>query len=128
MPAKTITGDEPRTAQDFEKELMRELRYGGLEKENLSELVALVAEWQREGLARVKVFPRGIPVPDGLHVKGIVDQQGIFTLLQKILVETPRLSGVRVFPYGIPFPELFEIGIELGAGREAPVPVSFAQG
>ncbi len=121
MAPKTMAPEETRVGQDFEKDLARELRFGGFDKENLSELVAMVVDWQRGGLGRLKVFPRGIPVPDGLHVKGIVDQQWIATLLQRILLETPRLASVRVFPYGIPFPELFEVGIELGAIREPPV-------
>jgi hypothetical protein len=121
MATKTPGTADARAAQDFEKELMRELRFGGFDTENLSELVAMVAEWQRGGLGRLKVFPRGIPVPDGVYIKGIVDQQGLANLLQRILFETPRLSGIKVFPYGIPFPEIFEVGVDLGAGRVPPL-------
>lgn len=126
-PTTATPANARSTLESFEKELLRELRFGGLEKENLSELVSVIVDWQREGLRGIKVFPIGIPAPDGLSVRGILDQKSLSVLLQKILVETPRLTGVRVFPYGIPFPELFEVGVELGSVRQTPGHVSAGQ-
>lgn len=102
----------------FEEALMRELRFGGIDKENLKELVGIVAGIQKAGLKGVKVFPKGIPVPDGLRVSGILDTGKANTFLAEVLMKTPRFGGIRVFPYGIPWPEIFGIRIDLGAIAE----------
>jgi len=116
------------TPDALEKDLLRDLRFAGMEKEILTELVSMVAGWQSDGLRHVKVFPLGIPAPDGLEVRGILEGSQLAGLLQKILLESPRLSWVKLFPYGIPFPEMFEIGVHLGSTRQAPGQVAIGQG
>jgi hypothetical protein len=112
-----INFQEEQMAQaTFEEALMRELRFGGLEKDNLKELVDIVAGINKGGLKKIKVFPRGIPVVDGVQVTGIVDSTELNKLLGEILLKTPRLGGVVVFPYGIPFPEIFRVNINVGPG------------
>ena len=129
MATKTEVDKSARTPDALEKELLRDLRFAGMEKENLSELVAMVASWQSEGFRHMKAFPLGTPVPpDGLEIRGILDQQRLATLLQKILLESPRLTGVELFPYGTPFPEIFGIAVRLGAIRRAPKQAVLGQG
>jgi hypothetical protein len=101
-------------SESLEKELLHTLRFGGLDKENLNELVSIVAGLRREGLERIKVFVKGIPVPEGLNLQAFVDAGRLSSILTRILMETPRLQGVSVFPYGIPRPEVFQISVELG--------------
>jgi hypothetical protein len=113
--------EEKRKAVPFGEALMRELRYGGIDQDNLEDLVKIVAMIQKGGLKRLKVFPKGIPVPDSVRVSGIVDADGIAKLLGRILVETPRLGGVVVFPYGIPWPEIFRVEIDLGGPVEGQI-------
>jgi hypothetical protein len=111
---------EEKDAGAFEKALLTELKFGGLEQENLEELVKIAAGLFRAGLQRVKGFPRGIPpVVDGLEIKGVVDQAALASLIQRIVKETPRLKGVSVFPYGIPNTEIYQVAVSLGATVES---------
>jgi hypothetical protein len=103
----------------IEEVLMQELRFGGIDKENLQELVGIVAGIQQEGLKRIKVFPKGQPpIVDGLRVSGILEASEANRFLGEVLMKTPRLGGVIVFPYGIPWPEIFRVSIDLGAPVE----------
>ncbi len=113
--------DEKNKPQvSFEDALLHELRFGGIDKENLSELVRIVAGLQKAGLKRLKAFPKGIPpVVDALRVTGIADASNVNQILGTILTQTPRLSAVSLFPYGIPWPEIFRVGVEIGAPVES---------
>src|SRR5262249_30186681 len=95
----------------IEEALLRELRFGGIDKDNLKELVGIVAGFHKAGLKRFKVFPKGIPVPDSLRVSGVVDAGDAIRILGEILTKTPRLVAVYSFPYGIPWPEIFRVNI-----------------
>ena len=100
----------------FEEALMQELRFGGIDKENLNNLVEIVAEIRKVGLKKIKVFPKGIPpIVDGLRVSGVVDASEVVRILGELLMKTPRLGGLGVFPYGIPAPEIFGVNIDLGS-------------
>ena len=104
----------------IEDALLRELRFSGMDKENLKELVGIVAGLQRAGLKRLKAFPQGIPqLVDALQVSGTVEADDVNQFLANILTKTPRLGGIKVFPLGIPFPEAFEVNIEIGAPIKA---------
>jgi len=109
---------EAKPQEANEEVLMRELRFGGMDKENLKELVGIVAKIQKGGLKRFKVFPKGIPVPDALRVSGIIDAGEANKFLGEILLRTPRLGGVVVFPYAIPWPDIFRVNIDIGAPVE----------
>jgi hypothetical protein len=113
-----MSDKEAKPQESNEEALMRELRFGGIDKENLKELVGIVAGIQKGGLKRFKVFPKGIPVPDGLRVTGIIDAGEASRFLGEILLKTPRLGGVVAFPYGIPWPEIFRVNIDIGATVE----------
>jgi hypothetical protein len=65
------------------------------------------------------VFPKGIPVPDGLRVTGVIDAGEVNRFLGEILLKTPHLAGVVAFPYGIPWPEIFRVNIDIGATVES---------
>ena len=109
-----------KTNESLEKELIHALRFSGLDKENLNELVRIVVQVNRGGLDRLRVFPKGIPpVIDGLQVQGLVQQTQLANVLTQILSETPRLRGVSVFPYGIPRPEIFQVNVDLGETVQA---------
>ena len=111
-------GAQPKR-ESIEERLARELRFAGLDKENLKELVEIAAAIQKGGLRRFKAFPKGIPVPDGLRVTGVVEAPELAAFLGKLLPSTPRLGGVVVFPYGIPLPDVFRVNIDIGATAEA---------
>ena len=103
----------------IEEALMQELRFGGIDQDNLKELVGIVAGIQRGGLKRFKVFPKGIPRPDSLGLSGIVDAGEVHRFLGEILTKTPRLSRLDLFPYGIPWPEIFRVNMDIGTPVEA---------
>jgi hypothetical protein len=104
-----------KRTESLEKELIHALRFSGLDKENLNELVRIVVGLNDEGLDQLRVFPKGQPpVVDGLQVQALVDTAELATVLNQILTNTPRLRGVSVFPYGIPNPEVFQINVDLG--------------
>jgi hypothetical protein len=96
----------------LEHELMETLRFGGLDKENLSEVVRIVSQLNAYGVKPLKVFPIGIPYPDGVAVHTILNHQTL-AILSRIVVEVPRVSGIEIFPRGIPKPDQFitQIGI-----------------
>jgi hypothetical protein len=107
---------EAKDTAAFEQALLRELRFGGLQKENLEELVKIAAGLFKAGLQKVKGLPKGIPpVIDGLELTGVVDHAAINGLLQRIIQDTPRLTRVSILPYGIPNPEIFRVAVSLGA-------------
>ena len=113
-----------QSQEPLEQGLMRELRFGGIDKENLKELVGIVATLYKGGLKKVKTFPKGIPVVDGLRVSGILEAGEVGRFVSEVLVKTPRLAGVYGFPYGIPWPEIFRVNIDLGATSVSPEAMS----
>ena len=115
MPNQKGKDHESKDQESMEEALIRELRFGGIDRENLKELVGIVAGIQKGGLKRIKVFPRGIPpVVDGVQVSGILDLGEVSRFFGEILLNTPRLVGIVVFPYGIPRPEIFRVNMDLG--------------
>lgn len=109
-----------KRTDSLEKELTHALRFSGLDKENLNELVRIVVGLNSEGLDQMRVFPKGQPpIVDGLQVQALVDTEELSTVLNHILTNTPRLRGVSVFPYGIPNPEIFQINVDLGETVQA---------
>ena len=102
----------------IEDTLMKQLRFGGIDKESLKELVAIVAGLRKKGLRRFKVFPKGIPVPDGLRVAGFLEAPELNTFLSEILTSTSMLGRVVLFPYGTPWPDIFRVSIDIGSSVE----------
>lgn len=106
--------------ESIEKVLLDTLKYGGLARENLEELVSIVAGFYDAGLQRLKVFPRGIPpVTDGLELQANI---GIDELpdISNLILRAPRISSVVYFPYGIPFVTDVNVVVGLGGYRESP--------
>ena len=99
------------------QELTNKLRFGGIAKEHIDELVGIVAQIYHQGMTKVTVFPKGKPVVDGIQVSGVVDAANISAVLTGILTHVPRYTGVIVFPYGIVAPESFQVNVEFGGAR-----------
>jgi len=105
----------------IEQELLKILKFGGLNKENLASLVKIVAGFNENGLTQFKVFPKGIPpVYDGLEVRSVVQASELNRVLATVLAEA-QVSSVLIFPYGIPAYDVAEIVVGLG-----PTPVTGA--
>lgn len=115
--------EKKETAQASTAEaIMRELRFAGLDKENLKDLVEIATAIRNSGLKKTRVFPKGIPVPDGIRVSGIMESGEAKNLLADLLLKTPRVDRVVAFPYGIPFPDTVRVDIDVG-GHVGPGPV-----
>lgn len=100
-------------AINAEEALLQELRFSGLEKSRLKELVTIVADVQRRGARGIKVFPKGIPNPDGVWCVFVLPKDNIATL-GDLLAKTPMLASSYVFPIGIPWPDFFKVVAEIG--------------
>jgi hypothetical protein len=112
--------DQQAKPQDsIEDILMHQLRFGGMDKENLSELVGIVAGLHQAGLKTLKIFPKGTIAPDSLRVSGTLSSGDAISFLGSILLKTNRLGSVVIFPYGVPWPEIFTVTIDLGNPVEA---------
>lgn len=108
--------DRNKPQVSIEEALMRELRFGGIDKDHLKELVSIVAGVQKAGLRRFRAFPKGTPpIVDSVSITGIVEAGEVNRLFSEILTKTPLLSKVELFPYGIPWPEIFRLNLEIGA-------------
>ncbi len=99
-------------AKSLESSVMDALRSANFDNSRLDSLVRLIAGLSSSGLRPGKVFPRGIPVPDGAWIHTVVDRGGI-TALVDALATHERIDEIRIFPKGIPVPEVFlaEVGI-----------------
>jgi hypothetical protein len=108
-----------KTAVSIEDTLLRQLRHGGIEKERLKELVAVVAGLQKDGLKQLKVFPKGIPpVVDCVRVSGVVQAAEAGRIIGDIVTKTEFLGNIELFPIGIPWPELLVVNLDIGSPVE----------
>jgi hypothetical protein len=98
--------------EGIDEVVMSALRWGGLDSDNLREIVGIVSGVNQAGLRPFRVFPKGIPAPDGVWIHTIVTLDRAESLL-KILQQYERIDVVRLFPKGIPRPDILvaEIGI-----------------
>jgi hypothetical protein len=94
--------------------LLGRLKFSGLEKENLHDLVSIIISLKNKyGIAPPVMTPHGDPVPIGLTVNYIMDSITMNKLL-RVLLDTPRLSSVTVAPRGIPHYLHFDVKVTLG--------------
>jgi hypothetical protein len=115
-----MAGAKEEAKVSIEEAVGAELRWCGMDRDNLKELVAIIARLQRHGIKKVKVFPKGQPpIVDAVALSGIVDGGDAARVLGEILLQTPRMAGLRLFPYGIPWPEIFRVEVDLGAPVQA---------
>jgi hypothetical protein len=110
-----------KTEESFEQSLLQELRHGNIAKEQLNDLVGIAAGIHKGGLRRIKVFPVGIPVVDGVRVTGVLEAGEMNKFFENILTKTPRLGRVTVFPHGIPWPDVFTVQVDVGATAQGGV-------
>jgi hypothetical protein len=96
----------------IEQHLLDALKYGGLDKENLAELVKIAGRIPATGAKVIKGFPYGIPYPDGVVLHTMADATSLGRLVH-LLTELPRVAGVEIFPKGIPRPDVFLTNIQL---------------
>lgn len=114
-----MSDQQVKPQESIEDTLMHQLRFGGIDKENLTEMVGIVAGLHAVGLKKLKVFPKGTIAPDSLRVSGTIEASDATRFLGEILLKTSRLGSVVIFPYGVPWPEIFTVNIDIGNPVEA---------
>jgi hypothetical protein len=101
----------PTDSQTWD-EVIQRLSGPSLDKAKVSELVGLLGEALGSDTTRLRVFPKGIPWPDGIIVHTVVNPRTLNGIL-KLLLTSPRIDTIRVFPRGIINPEIFLAEIEM---------------
>ena len=104
----------PATQFSLEHHLLERLKFSGIEKENLADLISIAVSLRNKyGITPVAVSPRGMPVPDSVIARYILEPSNL-NKLTNILLDTPQLSGLTALPHGFPQPAKFEVNITIG--------------
>ena len=99
----------------LDQHLLERMKYSGLDKENLEDLVSIVVSLKNKyGITPFAATPKGHPVPDGITAHYIMEGAALNKMVN-ILLDTPRLSMFTVLPRGIPETTQFEVNIGLGS-------------
>jgi hypothetical protein len=94
--------------------LFDRMRFSGIERENLEDLVSIVASLKNKyGIAPFSVSPQGQPVPNAITARYLVESTTLNKVMN-ILLDTPRLQQVCLLPRGVPRSNQFELHITLG--------------
>ncbi|WP_217912919.1 hypothetical protein [Miltoncostaea marina] len=101
---------DPVPERELESHLVRTLQAGGLKGDALKQMSKAVAAMNAAGVRPMRVFPKGIVIPDGVRVQTIVGLEGAGRLVD-LLRELPQIDEIRIFPKGIPFPDILEAEI-----------------
>lgn len=96
-----------------EAQFMKAISSPALSSKHLKDLVRATYRIQARIDAPIRVFPIGIPAPDGVAFETIVDSRRLVDLVNTILRDATRVRNFEVFPLGIPWPEQFRAKVHL---------------
>jgi hypothetical protein len=101
-----------KTKADLPEHLMEYLKQGRIGSNQLAELVRKVGVIQSGGIRPIRIFPIGIPWPDGIMIEAILERNQLSQINEIMGLEGIR--SMEIFPKGIPKPDLFfaKIGVE----------------
>lgn len=99
-------------AATLEDSFVRKLKFSGIDRTQLKELVDAAADIEKSGFRIEDVFPKGIVNPDGVTVKGSLPISSV-GLLKDLLTKYPRVGGITVFPRGLPIIDNLRVNIDL---------------
>lgn len=98
----------------FEHHLVDRLRFCGMERENLSDLVSIITSLKNKyGIQPFTVNAVGVLAPTALVARYNL-QATMLNKLMNLLLDTPRLVDLAVRPYGYPRATQFELQLTLG--------------
>jgi hypothetical protein len=93
--------------------LLEKLRFSGIDKENLADLVNIVSSLKNKyGIAPYAAEVEGSRIPNALTMRYLVDSLTLHKLTN-VLVDTPRLEKITILPRGIPRSTQFDLQITL---------------
>lgn len=99
----------------FEKSVMAQLKGRGLHDAQITEIAKTAALINASDLRGLRIFTKGIPIPDWIRISGIADRAAVKDLLENVLTgRLGEIGGISVFPYGIPNIETFKVDVTLG--------------
>jgi|SRR5882672_515184 len=98
--------------KSIDKAVLEALKYSGLDRRNLAEIIRIIGTINQSGIRPMKVLPNGIPVVDGVRVDTNLNP-GQLEVLVSLLRKLRRLDRVWVFPKGIPVIDNFQVGFEI---------------
>jgi len=98
----------------LEHHLLERLRFSGMDRENLSDLISILASLKNKyGIQPLTVTTTGTPVTTQLVARYML-QSMMLNKLMNLLLDTPRLVELSVRPCGYPRPTQFELTIAIG--------------
>ncbi len=98
----------------LEHHLLDRLRHCAMERENLSDLISIIASLKNKyGIQPFTVAASGAPIPTALVARYTL-QATMLNKLMNLLLDTPRLAELAVKPYGYPRATQFELMLTLG--------------
>jgi hypothetical protein len=93
--------------------LLEKLRFSGLDRENLADLVSIISSVKNKyGIAPYAAHAEGSRTPGGLTAHYLVDSTALHKLTN-VLLDTPRLEKLSILPRGIPKSTQFELCLTL---------------
>ncbi|MEO6682638.1 MAG: hypothetical protein ABIN48_07405 [Ginsengibacter sp.] len=87
---------------DMGEVLMKHLSHPGIDKDALKNYSAQLATISKSNFKFERIWWRGIPYPDHLHLQTRIPLKNIAEI-QKLI--SPEIGSIEIFPLGIPFPE-----------------------
>lgn len=98
----------------LEHHLLDRLRHCAMERENLSDLISIIASLKNKyGIQPFTVVAAGAPIPTVLIARYTL-QATMLNKLMNVLLDTPRLAELAVKPQGYPRATQFELVLTLG--------------
>lgn len=105
---RTSPSDPMPAKSSVEETLMNSLRYSGLDRTHLMELMSAISKL---GLRPTRGFPYGIPYVEGIEIEATLNAKSLGSLISKITAAN-RVDNIRIFPKGIPNPQVFDAKIQ----------------
>jgi hypothetical protein len=92
----------PAREYSLEQHLLEHLKFTGVQKENLTDLVNIINRLKN----KYSIFPfavsvQGEPVPNAMTARFLMDTLPLNKLMN-LLLDTPRLASVLIVPHGFP--------------------------
>jgi hypothetical protein len=104
----------PAREYSLEQQLLERLKFSGMQKENLTDLVNIITSLKNKySIVPFAVAVHGEPVPNALTACYLMDRL-LLNKLMNLLLDTPRLASVLVVPHGFPEATQFELKVTVG--------------
>jgi hypothetical protein len=104
----------PGREYSLDHHLMEHMRYSGIERENLADLISIIVGLKHKyGIVPLTATAQGYPEPNAIKVSYIMESIALHKIIN-ILLDIPRLSSITMSPLGIPRSSQFAVDITLG--------------